>query len=74
MTRSAAQIPGPGQAPASGAGLSDTDGAEMEADRSLPVRARPHVIAGPLRDLAVTGADGLMEAREHRGTGPRPAN
>ncbi|MFJ4483458.1 hypothetical protein ACIP3D_14010 [Streptomyces longwoodensis] len=23
-------------------------------------------MAGPLRDLAVTGADGLMEAREHR--------
>ncbi|MGW4450469.1 SARP family transcriptional regulator, partial [Streptomyces sp. NPDC004599] len=29
-------------------------------------RARLHATAGLLRDLAVTGADGLEEAREHR--------
>ncbi|MGW7553359.1 hypothetical protein [Streptomyces rimosus] len=37
-------------------------------DRSVPARsrARLHATAGLLRDLAVTGADGLEEAREHR--------
>ncbi|OQR64590.1 SARP family transcriptional regulator [Streptomyces maremycinicus] len=37
-------------------------------DRSVPARsrARLHATAGLLRDLAVTGADGLQEAREHR--------
>ncbi|MGW5283187.1 BTAD domain-containing putative transcriptional regulator [Streptomyces collinus] len=37
-------------------------------DRSVPARARArlHATAGLLRDLAVTGADGLEEAREHR--------
>ncbi|MEV7372936.1 AfsR/SARP family transcriptional regulator [Streptomyces sp. NPDC090301] len=37
-------------------------------DRSVPARARArlHATAGLLRDLAVTGADGLNEAREHR--------
>ncbi|MFE1258225.1 AfsR/SARP family transcriptional regulator [Streptomyces fungicidicus] len=37
-------------------------------DRSVPARsrARLHATAGLLRDLAVTGADGLEEARAHR--------
>ncbi|MCQ4207951.1 AfsR/SARP family transcriptional regulator [Streptomyces longispororuber] len=37
-------------------------------DRSVPARsrARLHATAGLLRDLAVTGAEGLEEAREHR--------
>ncbi|WP_329298023.1 winged helix-turn-helix domain-containing protein [Streptomyces sp. NBC_00659] len=37
-------------------------------DRSVPARsrARLHATAGLLRDLAVTGADGLEEARRHR--------
>ncbi|MFF0076990.1 BTAD domain-containing putative transcriptional regulator [Streptomyces sp. NPDC005494] len=37
-------------------------------ERSVPARsrARLHATAGLLRDLAVTGADGLEEAREHR--------
>lgn len=37
-------------------------------DRSVPARsrARLHATAGLLRDLAVTGAHGLEEAREHR--------
>ncbi|WP_449336608.1 hypothetical protein [Streptomyces longwoodensis] len=37
-------------------------------DLSVPARsrARLHATAGLLRDLAVTGADGLTEAREHR--------
>ncbi|MFJ4622488.1 BTAD domain-containing putative transcriptional regulator [Streptomyces sp. NPDC088812] len=37
-------------------------------DRSVPARsrARLHATAGLLRDLAVTGPDGLEEAREHR--------
>ncbi|MFC8450361.1 BTAD domain-containing putative transcriptional regulator [Kitasatospora sp. NPDC057223] len=37
-------------------------------NRSVPARsrARLHATAGLLRDLAVTGADGLQEAREHR--------
>ncbi|MEW2162664.1 BTAD domain-containing putative transcriptional regulator [Streptomyces sp. NPDC007084] len=38
-------------------------------ERSVPARsrARLHATAGLLRELAVTGADGLEEAREHRG-------
>ncbi|MEU8643950.1 BTAD domain-containing putative transcriptional regulator [Streptomyces sp. NPDC048674] len=38
-------------------------------ERSVPVRsrARLHATAGLLRELAVTGAEGLMEAGEHRG-------
>ncbi|MFF3346542.1 BTAD domain-containing putative transcriptional regulator [Streptomyces sp. NPDC002779] len=37
-------------------------------ERSVPARsrARLHATAGLLRDLAVTGADGLAEAREYR--------
>ncbi|MFF0746926.1 BTAD domain-containing putative transcriptional regulator [Streptomyces sp. NPDC004111] len=37
-------------------------------DRSVPARsrARLHATAGLLRDLAVTGPDGLSEARRHR--------
>ncbi|MFF3362109.1 BTAD domain-containing putative transcriptional regulator [Streptomyces misionensis] len=37
-------------------------------ERSVPAgsRARLHATAGLLRDLAVTGADGLQEARAHR--------
>ncbi|MFE0673370.1 BTAD domain-containing putative transcriptional regulator [Streptomyces sp. NPDC058867] len=37
-------------------------------DRSVPARsrARLHATAGLLRDLAVTGADGLVEAGRHR--------
>lgn len=37
-------------------------------DRSVPARARArlYATAGLLRDLAVTGADGLEEARDHR--------
>ncbi|MFC9943903.1 AfsR/SARP family transcriptional regulator [Streptomyces pratensis] len=44
------------------------DRAAAAWDRSVPVRsrARLHATAGLLRDLAVTGADGLEEAREHR--------
>ncbi|WP_369044253.1 BTAD domain-containing putative transcriptional regulator [Streptomyces sp. Midd1] len=38
-------------------------------ERSVPARsrARLHATAGLLRELAVTGAEGLMEAGEHRG-------
>ncbi|MFJ4892292.1 BTAD domain-containing putative transcriptional regulator [Streptomyces sp. NPDC088788] len=38
-------------------------------ERSVPARsrARLHATAGLLRELAVTGAEGLVEAREHRG-------
>ncbi|MYS09064.1 SARP family transcriptional regulator, partial [Streptomyces sp. SID6041] len=37
-------------------------------DRSVPTRSRSrlHATAGLLRDLAVTGPDGLEEARRHR--------
>lgn len=44
------------------------DRAAAAWERSVPARsrARLHATAGLLRDLAVTGADGLEEAREHR--------
>nr|WP_240528494.1 BTAD domain-containing putative transcriptional regulator [Streptomyces humi] len=44
------------------------DRAAAAWDRSVPARsrARLYATAGLLRDLAVTGADGLEEAREHR--------
>ncbi|MFF2730914.1 BTAD domain-containing putative transcriptional regulator [Streptomyces sp. NPDC058008] len=44
------------------------DRAAAAWERSVPARsrARLHATAGLLRDLAVTGAEGLGEAREHR--------
>ncbi|KAA6223217.1 SARP family transcriptional regulator [Streptomyces albofaciens JCM 4342] len=52
------------------AGVADGvwDRAAAAWERSVPARsrARLHATAGLLRDLAVTGADGLEEAREHR--------
>ncbi|MDI1454820.1 AfsR/SARP family transcriptional regulator [Streptomyces sp. ATE26] len=58
---------GPASEPA-GAADSVWDRAAAAWDRSVPARARArlHATAGLLRDLAVTGADGLEEAREHR--------
>ncbi|MEW1567732.1 BTAD domain-containing putative transcriptional regulator, partial [Streptomyces sp. NPDC093509] len=55
------------------AGSGTTDGVWGRAaaawERSVPARsrARLHATAGLLRELAVTGAEGLMEAGEHRG-------
>ncbi|MFJ7965341.1 hypothetical protein [Streptomyces sp. NPDC096324] len=53
------------------AGMADSvwDRAAAAWDRSVPARsnARLHATAGLLRDLAVTGPDGLEEARRHRG-------
>ncbi|MFE2009064.1 BTAD domain-containing putative transcriptional regulator [Streptomyces sp. NPDC059491] len=53
------------------AGMADSVWGRATAsyDRSVPARsrARLHATAGLLRDLAVTGADGLEEARRHRG-------
>lgn len=52
------------------AGVADGiwDRAAASWDRSVPARsrARLYATAGLLRDLAVTGADGLQEARRHR--------
>ncbi|MFF5897621.1 BTAD domain-containing putative transcriptional regulator [Streptomyces argenteolus] len=52
------------------AGVADGvwDRASAAWERSVPARsrARLHATAGLLRDLAVTGAGGLEEAREHR--------
>ncbi|MER5280988.1 BTAD domain-containing putative transcriptional regulator [Streptomyces sp. NPDC002809] len=52
------------------AGMTDGvwDRAAASWDRSVPARsrARLHATAGLLRDLAVTGPDGLEEARRHR--------
>ncbi|OKJ51754.1 AfsR/SARP family transcriptional regulator [Streptomyces sp. CB02115] len=52
------------------AGTADTvwDRAAASWDRSVPARsrARLHATAGLLRDLAVTGPDGLEEAHRHR--------
>ncbi|MFI1927852.1 MULTISPECIES: AfsR/SARP family transcriptional regulator [unclassified Streptomyces] len=52
------------------AGVTDGiwDRAAASWDRSVPARsrARLHATAGLLRDLAVTGPDGLQEARRHR--------
>ncbi|GAB7102784.1 BTAD domain-containing putative transcriptional regulator [Streptomyces phaeofaciens JCM 4814] len=59
-----------GPAAAEPAGTADGIWASAAAawERSVPARsrARLHATAGLLRDLAVTGADGLEEAREHR--------
>ncbi|MHB9757274.1 AfsR/SARP family transcriptional regulator [Streptomyces sp. BYX5S] len=56
--------------PAEPAGAADSVWGRAAAswDRSVPARsrARLHATAGLLRDLAVTGADGLEEARRHR--------
>ncbi|MFD8153157.1 BTAD domain-containing putative transcriptional regulator [Streptomyces sp. NPDC059720] len=56
--------------PVEPAGIADSVWERTAAawDRSVPARsrARLHATAGLLRDLAVTGADGLQEAREHR--------
>ncbi|MFF8633859.1 BTAD domain-containing putative transcriptional regulator [Streptomyces pilosus] len=52
------------------AGMADSvwDRAAASWDRSVPARsrARLHATAGLLRDLAVTGPDGLVEAHRHR--------
>ncbi len=52
------------------AGTADSvwDRAAASWDRSVPARsrARLHATAGLLRDLAVTGPDGLVEAHRHR--------
>ncbi|MEU2422242.1 BTAD domain-containing putative transcriptional regulator [Streptomyces sp. NPDC007851] len=58
---------GPAAEPAGAAG-GVWDRAAAAWDRTVPARsrARLHATAGLLRDLAVTGADGLEEAREHR--------
>ncbi|MFE2302900.1 BTAD domain-containing putative transcriptional regulator [Streptomyces sp. NPDC059445] len=52
------------------AGMADSvwDRAAASWDRTVPARskARLHATAGLLRDLAVTGPDGLEEARRHR--------
>lgn len=73
------QAAGPGSAidewtrrhPGDGAALEGTVPWVWSSDcwgRSVPARyrARLHATAGLLRDLTVTGADGLQEAREHR--------
>ncbi|MFJ6725313.1 BTAD domain-containing putative transcriptional regulator [Streptomyces sp. NPDC091281] len=56
--------------PAEPAGTADSlwDRAAASWDRSVPARsrARLHATAGLLRDLAVTGPDGLGEAHRHR--------
>ncbi|MEU3205184.1 BTAD domain-containing putative transcriptional regulator [Streptomyces cyaneofuscatus] len=59
-----------GSSPAEPAGAADSvwDRAAASWDRSVPARsrARLHATAGLLRDLAVTGPDGLEEAHRHR--------
>ncbi|MFJ6080008.1 BTAD domain-containing putative transcriptional regulator [Streptomyces sp. NPDC092369] len=59
---------GPASAEASGAVDGVWGRAAAAWERAVPVRsrARLHATAALLRDLAVTGADGLEEAREHR--------
>ncbi|MFD6530332.1 BTAD domain-containing putative transcriptional regulator [Streptomyces sp. NPDC060184] len=61
---------GPADAAAEPAGTADSvwDRAAASWDRSVPARARArlHATAGLLRDLAVTGPDGLEEAHRHR--------
>ncbi len=60
----------PADAPAEPAGTAGSvwDRAAASWDRSVPARsrARLHATAGLLRDLAVTGPDGLEEAHRHR--------
>ncbi|KQX65436.1 AfsR/SARP family transcriptional regulator [Streptomyces sp. Root1310] len=59
-----------GDSPAEPAGTADSvwDRAAASWNRSVPARsrARLHATAGLLRDLAVTGPDGLEEAHRHR--------
>ncbi|MGW0853908.1 BTAD domain-containing putative transcriptional regulator [Streptomyces sp. NPDC002690] len=61
---------GPSDSAAEPAGVADSvwDRAAASWDRSVPARARArlHATAGLLRDLAVTGPDGLEEAHRHR--------
>ncbi|WP_409467290.1 BTAD domain-containing putative transcriptional regulator [Streptomyces sp. HC307] len=72
LARAEAQIlkGSPAAAAAQPAGTADGVWARTAAawDRSVPARsrARLHATAGLLRDLAVTGAHGLEEARAHR--------
>ncbi len=58
------------QSPPEPAGAADSvwNGAAASWDRSVPARsqARLHATVGLLRDLAVTGPDGLEEAHRHR--------
>ncbi|MER7574841.1 AfsR/SARP family transcriptional regulator [Streptomyces sp. NPDC126514] len=60
----------PAAEPSADAGIADGVWGRAAAawERSVPARsrARLHATAGLLRDLAVTGADGLAEAREYR--------
>ncbi|MGY0021628.1 BTAD domain-containing putative transcriptional regulator [Streptomyces sp. YJ-C3] len=72
LARAEAQILKSADAPASAEPAGAVDGVWGRAaaawERSVPARsrARLHATAGLLRDLAVTGADGLEEARAYR--------
>ncbi|WP_331724191.1 winged helix-turn-helix domain-containing protein (plasmid) [Streptomyces longwoodensis] len=70
LARTEARLRDAPAGPVEPAGIADSVWERTAAawDRSVPARARArlHATAGLLRDLAVTGADGLMEAREHR--------
>ncbi|MGW3287081.1 BTAD domain-containing putative transcriptional regulator [Streptomyces sp. NPDC001002] len=68
LARAEAQLLKGGPAEASGAVDGVWGRAAAAWERAVPVRsrARLHATAALLRDLAVTGADGLEEAREHR--------
>ncbi|MDQ1041702.1 DNA-binding SARP family transcriptional activator [Streptomyces sp. V3I8] len=70
LARSEARILGATGSATEPAGTADSVWERTAAawDRSVPARsrARLHATAGLLRDLAVTGADGLREARTHR--------
>nr|WP_202454921.1 BTAD domain-containing putative transcriptional regulator [Streptomyces sp. SID8367] len=69
LARAEARMLG-GRADPEPAGAADSvwDRAAASWDRSVPARsrARLHATAGLLRDLAVTGPDGLEEAHRHR--------
>ncbi|MCA1270505.1 AfsR/SARP family transcriptional regulator, partial [Streptomyces sp. 7G] len=71
LARTEARILGAAaDSPAEPAGTADSiwDRAAASWDRSVPARsrARLHATAGLLRDLAVSGPDGLEEAHRHR--------
>ncbi|GGS75837.1 AfsR/SARP family transcriptional regulator [Streptomyces badius] len=70
LARAEARILSPADPPAEPAGTADGvwDRAAASWNRSVPARsrARLHATAGLLRDLAVTGPDGLEEAHRHR--------
>ncbi|WGP08678.1 BTAD domain-containing putative transcriptional regulator [Streptomyces sp. SH5] len=70
LARAEARVLGPANPPAEPAGTADGvwDRAAASWNRSVPARsrARLHATAGLLRDLAVTGPEGLEEAHRHR--------